>query len=118
VKLKVLALTLLVAGAAFGQLFVGIKIGRPPRARVVVQTPSPGEGYSWIGGYWYPVGGHYRWHDGYWTRPAYVGAHWVEPHHDGKLYYDGYWDGDHGKFAHDHAWDKDHDHRDFGRHDH
>ncbi len=20
----------------------------------------------WVGGYWYPVGGHYRWHDGYW----------------------------------------------------
>ncbi|MGA3019318.1 MAG: hypothetical protein ABSF62_19510 [Bryobacteraceae bacterium] len=60
------------------------------------------------------MGHHYRWHDGYWTRPAYAGAHWVEPRHDGTLYYAGYWDGDRGRVAHDHRWDRDHN-RDFDR---
>jgi hypothetical protein len=55
------------------------------------------------------VSGHYKWHDGYWTRPAYVGAHWVEPHHDGQQFFAGYWDGDHGRVEHDHAGDRGHD---------
>ena len=55
-------------------------------------------------------------HDGYWTRPAYSGSHWVAPHHDGQRYFDGYWDGDHGQISHDHKWDKGSDHkRDFDR---
>ena len=118
-KTKFLALTLLAAGAALAQLSIGIQIGRPPAPRVVRAQPrSPGAGYAWIGGYWYPVSGHYKWHDGYWTRPAYAGAHWVEPHHDGKLYYSGYWDGEHGRVEHDLAFDRDHDRRDFDQHDH
>jgi hypothetical protein len=112
-----LALTLLVAGAAFGQFSVGIRIGAPPPPRVVrVQPRSPGEGYVWVAGYYYPVGNRYTWHEGYWTRPAYVGAHWVEPHHDGQQYFAGYWDGEHGQIAHDHKWDKGRDHnRDYNR---
>ena len=109
---------LLLAGASASQAQVslGIRIGPPPRARVVrVQPRSPGQGYSWVGGYWYPVGNHYKWHDGYWTRPPYEGAHWVEPRHDGQQYYAGYWDGDRGQLAHDHRWDKDHGNRDNGR---
>jgi hypothetical protein len=107
VKTKLLGLLLLAAGAAFGQLSVGIRIGAPPPVRVVrVQPRSPGEGYSWIAGYWYPVNNHYSWHEGYWTRPAYTGARWVAPHHDGERYFDGYWEGDRGQVAHDHRWDK------------
>jgi WXXGXW repeat (2 copies) len=85
-----------------------------------VQPRSPGEGYSFVAGYWYPVSGHYKWHDGYWTRPAYSGSHWVAPHHDGQQYYEGYWDGDKGHVNHDHKWDKNNDHnRDYNRdHDH
>ncbi len=104
------------------QVSVGIRIGAPPPVRVVrVQPVSPGPEYVWVGGYWYPVGGHYKWHEGYWTRPAYAGAHWVAPHHDGQRYFEGYWDGERGHVSHDHGWDKNHDrNRDFGRdhHDH
>lgn len=116
-KNKLIVLTLLAAGVAFGQVFIGVRIGAPPPVRVVrVQPRSPGVGYDWIGGYWYPVSGHYRWHAGYWTRPAYAGAHWVAPHHDGTMFYEGYWDGDHGRVAHDHRSDHAHG-RDYG-HDH
>ena len=108
---------LLAAGAVFAQFSVGIRIGAPPPNRVIrVQPRSPGEGYVWVPGYQYPVGNRYTWHEGYWTRPAYSGAHWVEPRHDGQLYYNGYWDGDHGQVGHDHQWDKNRDHnRDYNR---
>jgi len=118
VKLKLFVLTLLAAGGLFASgLSIGIRIGPPPRPRIVrVQPRSPGVGYTWVGGYWYPVAGHYRWHDGYWTRPVYVGAHWVEPRHDGQLYYAGYWDGERGQVAHNHQWDRDRVNRDHDRH--
>ena len=117
-KTKLLVLTLLVAGAALAQISVGVRIGAPPPVRVErVRPRSPGEGYSWLAGYWYPVGNHYKWHDGYWTRPPYGAARWVEPHHDGHEYHAGYWDGDRGQLGHDHHWDKSKDHnRDYDRH--
>jgi hypothetical protein len=117
VRKRLFVLTLLVAGAAFGQLSIGIRIGAPPPVRVLrVQPRSPGADYSWIAGYWYPVGNHYKWHDGYWTRPAYNGARWVEPRHDGQQYYGGYWAGERGEVSHDHRWDRGRSHqRDFER---
>ena len=117
-KIKLLALMLFAVGTIFAQVSVGVSIGAPPPPHILrVKPHSPGEGYLWVGGYWYPVGGHYHWHDGYWTRPPYEGAHWVEPHHDGKQYFVGYWDGEHGQIAHDHKWDNDNDHnRDYDRH--
>ena len=99
--------TVSIAGA---QVSLGIRIGAPPAPRVVhVQPARPGPDYVWVEGYWYPVSVHYRWHDGYWTRPPYVGAHWVAPRHDGHQYFAGYWDGDHGRIEHDHRWDHGHD---------
>jgi hypothetical protein len=110
VRTKVMALLLLAAGSIFGQVSIGIRIGPPPPPRVVrVLPPSPGPGYSWIAGYWYPVGNHYKWHNGYWTRPAYTGARWIGPHHDGERFYEGYWEGEHGQVRHDHKWDREHD---------
>ena len=116
-KTKLLILSLLAVGTVFAQISIGVRIGAPPAVRVLrVQPRSPGAGYLWVGGYWYPVGNHYKWHDGYWTRPAYTGARWVEPRHDGERFYAGYWDGDHGQIGHDHQWDKNHDHnRDYNR---
>jgi hypothetical protein len=116
-KTKLLALTLFAAGAAFAQFSIGVRIGAPPQPRIVrVQPRSPGQGYTWIAGYWYPVGNRYRWHDGYWTRPAYESARWVEPRYEGGQYYVGYWDGDHGQIGHDHKWDSSSDHnRDYNR---
>jgi hypothetical protein len=103
---------LLLAGATASraQISVGIRIGPPPPPRVVrVLPPAPGPEFVWIDGYWYPVGRHYRWHEGYWTRPPYAGARWVVPHHDGEQFYAGYWEGDRGRVEHDHHWDKEHD---------
>jgi hypothetical protein len=116
-KTKLTLLMLLTAGAVFAQFNIGVRIGAPPPVRVVrVQPRSPGADYSWVGGYWYPVGNHYKWHEGYYTRPAYSGARWVEPHHDGQRYFQGYWDGDQGQRPHDHRWDRGRDHnRDFNR---
>lgn len=118
-KTKLIVLMLLATGAVFAQLSIGVRIGAPPEPRVLrVQPRSPGADYTWVGGYWYPVGNHYKWHDGYWTRPVYAGAHWVEPRHDGSRYFEGYWDGGHGQIAHDHRWDRDRDHNRDYNHDH
>lgn len=109
------AAALLFALPAFAQVSIGIRIGPPPPARIVrVLPPAPGPEFVWVEGYWYPQGRHYRWHEGYWTRPPYLGARWVAPHHDGERFYDGYWEGDRGRFEHDHRWDHDRD-RDWGR---
>jgi hypothetical protein len=100
---------------AAAQVSVGVEIGPPPPPRVVAVRPvAPGPEFFWVDGYWYPVGHHYRWHSGYWTRPPYEGARWIGPRHEGGRYYAGYWDGSHGRFEHDHHWDHDHD-RDHGR---
>ena len=99
------------------QISIGIRIGPPPPPRAArVLPPSPGADFLWVEGYWYPVGNHYKWHDGYWSRAPYSGAHWVVPHHDGDRFFEGYWEGDRGQVAHDHQWDRNHDrNRDYNR---
>ena len=48
------------AAPAFGQ--VGVYIGGPPPPlRYERRPPPPGEGYSWIDGYWGNAGGRYNW---------------------------------------------------------
>ena len=115
IRTSLLATLLLVSVSAFaGQFSVGIRIGPPPQPRVVRVVPrSPGPGYVQVEGYWYPVNGKYVWHQPYWTRPPYEGAHWVGPHHDGQQYFAGYWDGDKGRQEHDHKTDRDAHGRDF-----
>ena len=115
---------ILTAGSAHAiDLSIGIRIGAPPPPRVLAVRPaSPGPGWLWVEGYWYPVAGRYRWHAGYWTRPPYPGAVWIAPRHDGERYFAGYWDGNRGRIEHDHRWDRGRD-RDFDRahdrdHDH
>ena len=116
-SLLLVVLLLVGVSAANAQISVGVRIGQPPPPRVVRVLPGrPGPEYTWVDGYWYPVGRRYRWHDGYWTRPPYEGARWVAPHHDGQRYFVGYWEGDRGRLEHDHRWDRDHD-RDFRDHD-
>lgn len=110
-KLKFLATMLLAAGMTFGaQVSFGISIGTPPPVRVLrYRPPVPGPGFVWVNGYWYPVGHRYLWHQGYWTRPPYAGALWVAPRYDSHAgrFFNGYWNGDHGRFDHDHHWDHD-----------
>ena len=104
-----LALTLLAGGSVFGaQISIGVRIGPPPPPRVVRVLPArPGPAYEWVAGYWYPVGRHWKWHEGYWTRVPYPGAHWVVPRYQAGEYFEGYWEGDRGRFEHDHHWDHD-----------
>jgi hypothetical protein len=115
---KPIVLLVLLLGVESGigaQVSIGVRIGPPPAPRVVrVQPSSPGPGFVWVEGYWYPVEHHYRWHNGYWTRPPYEGARWVGPRHDGERFHDGYWDGEHGRLEHDHRWDHNKE-RDFNR---
>jgi hypothetical protein len=115
IRMSLLTVMLLGSVAAFGAQFsIGIRIGPPPQPRVVRVMPrTPGPAYMWIEGYWYPVAGRYRWHDGYWTRAPYGGARWVVPHHDGAMYYDGYWEGDRGQMGHDHKSDRNRKDRDY-----
>ena len=100
------ALLLTSASAAHAQINFGIRIGAPPAARAYRVPPQPGPEYVWVEGYQYPQGSHYKWHDGYWTRPPYAGAYWVEPYHVGGQYYTGRGEGSRGNVAHDHRWDR------------
>lgn len=110
-----LALLFTGVSAAHSQISVGIRIGPPPPPRVVrVHPPRPGSDYIWVDGYWYPVDGRYRWHEGYWTRPPYEGSRWVGPHYEGNQFYEGYWEGDRGRLEHHHDWDRDKN-RDYDR---
>ena len=114
------AMLLIMARASEAQVSVGIMVGAPPPPHVTAVPPRPDPGFAWVEGYWYPVGKHYKWHEGYWTRPPYEGARWVAPHHDGERYYAGYWEGDRGRVEHDHHSDRsrDRDFKDHGDHDH
>ena len=99
-----------------GQISVGVRIGAPPPPRVVrVQPRSPGSGFVWVDGYWYPNGRRYVWHDGYWTRPPYAGSRWIGPHYEGGMFFEGYWEGDRGRYGHDHRWARDRRNRDYDR---
>mgnify|MGYP005818443807 CR=1 FL=1 len=117
--MKKLLLAVLLCGAApvfAADISVGIVIGPPPAPRVyAVRPPAPGPEFLWVQGYWYPVGRHYRWHDGYWTRAPYPGAVWMMPRWQEGRYYNGYWEGRGRRFEHDHHWDHDED-RDYHRH--
>src|ERR1700722_13894495 len=113
---KLLSLLVLSVGlAAAVDLSIGVNIGAPPPIRVETRPIAPGPDFLWVDGYWYVVGGRYVWHSGYWSRPPYAGAHWVGPHHDGKQYFQGYWEGEPGGVAHDHKWDGEKG-RDYSRH--
>jgi hypothetical protein len=114
-KTIVFASLLVVPATAHAQISVGIHIGEPPAPRAYRVPPRPGPDYTWVEGYQYPVNSHYRWHDGYWTRPPYESAYWVAPYHADGQYYAGRWEGSRAPIAHDHRSDKSND-RD-ARHD-
>ena len=116
---KFAPLVLLAVASCAAQVSIGITIGAPPPPRVLrVRPVGPGPDYTWVEGYWYPLGHHYRWHEGYWTRVPYPAARWVAPRYEGGRYFAGYWDGEHGRVEHDHHWDRDRDRRDHDRRDH
>jgi WXXGXW repeat (2 copies) len=97
------------AATANAQVSFGITIGEPPSPRAYRVPPRPGPDYIWVEGYHYPQNGKYRWHDGYWTRPPYPGAYWVEPYYYRGQYYAGRWENGPRYLNHDHRWDKNKD---------
>ena len=99
-KAKLLLALMLAGSALFAgpHFYVGIGVpapvavyAPPPPPVAYVAPPWPGPGYTWVAGYWYPVGGRYFWRGGYWARPPYVGARWFGPRYYGRRYYGGYW---------------------------
>ena len=105
--LSISALVLALAPAAHAQIPFDVHMGTPPAApRAYRVPPQPGPDYVWVEGYWYPVSGQYRWHNGYWTHPPYQDAYWVAPYYQGNQYYTGHWEGGRGDVHHDHGWDQ------------
>ena len=108
IRLALVLTLLVIANSAFAaQVSIGIHIGPPPPPPVMAVVPvTPGPEFVWVGGYWYPIAGHWRWHSGYWTRAPYAYAQWVTPRYERGVYVAGYWQGEHGRIEHDHHWDK------------
>jgi hypothetical protein len=104
--LAISAVLLAFAPAAHAQISFGLRFGPPPAPRAYRVPPQPGPDYVWVEGYNYPEGSRYAWHDGYWTRPPYEGAYWVEPYHVNGQYFEGRWEGSRGAVRHDHGWDR------------
>jgi WXXGXW repeat (2 copies) len=98
-KTRLLAILLLAGTSMFAgtHISVGFGIGGgyyappPPPPVYYAPPPAPGPGFTWVGGYYYPVGPRYYWHAGYWARPPYAHARWVGPRYYGHRYYRGYW---------------------------
>ena len=104
-KTKLFAALILLAGSslfAAPRVAIGFGVGLgpgygyyapvpPPAPVVAYAAPAPVPGYTWVGGYYYPVGARYAWRPGYWARPPCVGAAWVAPRYYGHRYYGGYW---------------------------
>ena len=87
---------LLLCGAAYAQIGVGIAVSfGPPELPVYEQPICPGEGYIWTPGYWAWSGDDYYWVPGTWVlapRPGYLWtpSYWAW---GGRGYYfhEGYW---------------------------
>jgi hypothetical protein len=111
IRTTLIAAILLTSRSVFGaDVSIGITIGTPPPpVAVVAPPPMPGPDFVWVTGYWYPAGKRYKWHEGYWTQPPYLGAAWVAPRYDGGRFFVGYWRGPQGRLEHDHRWDRERD---------
>ena len=103
---KLVAVLFLAGSSLFAgpRFYVGVGIGGyvappppvvayadPPAAPVVYPPAYVRPGYTWVRGYYYPVGPRWVWRSGYWARPPYRGAYWVGPRYYGHHYYRGYW---------------------------
>jgi hypothetical protein len=104
-KTKLLAGLVLAAGTMFAgnRVSIGVQIGGgygpgyygylppPPPPQMYAIPRSPGRGFVWVGGYWYPNGRAYGWQPGYWQRPPRGQGRWNAPRYDRGRYYNGYW---------------------------
>jgi hypothetical protein len=106
----VCAALLTLGSPASAQVSIGITIGQPPPPpRAYRVPPPPHPEFVWVEGYWYPHGNgkHYKWHDGYWTRPPVADGYWVQPYYYGGQYFQGYWESPR-RVGHDKHHDKHH----------
>ena len=93
-KSRLLAVLLLAGASAFAgpRVFVGVGLGYPAPPPVAAYVPAaPGPGYTWVAGYYYPVGPRWVWRPGYWARAPYAHAYWVAPRYRAGRYSSGYW---------------------------
>jgi hypothetical protein len=110
-KSKLMILTLAVAASGFAatRFFVGFGFGgwgvpapvvayAPPPVAYVAPAPvypAPTAyanfGYTWIGGYYYPMGARWAWRAGYWAPRPWAGAVWAGPRWSAGRWYGGYW---------------------------
>jgi len=100
-KKSLVILLLLASSSAFAATHFSIGIGvgpahryyaaPPPPPPVYYAPPSPGPGFVWVSGYYYPVGRRYEWRQGYWTRPPRGHVRWVAPRYQRGRYFNGYW---------------------------
>jgi hypothetical protein len=87
---------LLLSGAAYAQIGVGIAVSfGPPELPVYEQPICPGEGYIWTPGYWAWNGDDYYWVPGTWVLAPQPGFLWTPGYWawGGRGYYfhEGYW---------------------------
>ena len=87
---------LLLSGAAYAQVGVGIAVSfGPPELPVYEQPICPGEGYIWTPGYWAWDGDDYYWVPGTWVLAPQPGFLWTPAYWawGGRGYYfhEGYW---------------------------
>jgi hypothetical protein len=107
-KTKLLGILLLAGSSLFARSHFSFSVGLGPGygyyqpEPVVVYAPPPAvryyappayyrQGYSWVGGYWYPAGPRWAWRSGYWARPPYPRSYWVAPRYYRGHWYRGYW---------------------------
>ena len=102
-KTKVIALVFLAATAVFAQPRFGFHVGfgytpapvyvrYAPPAPIYAPIPvRPGPNYTFVNGYWYPVGARYAWRAGYWAPRPYANAYFVRPRYERGRYFGGYW---------------------------
>jgi hypothetical protein len=104
-KLAILFLAATGAALAHGRFFVGFGFGgwgpvpypapyaayAPPPAVVYAPPVYPGPGYTWIAGYYYPVGPRWAWRPGYWAARPWADAVWAGPRWSGGRWRAGYW---------------------------
>ena len=90
-KTKLLALVFMAGGAAMAGPRIFFGFGAPAPVVTAYVPPAPAPGYTWVAGYYAPVGPRWVWHTGYWARRPFAGAVWVGTRHYRGRYFGGYW---------------------------